>query len=59
MKEQYPWYISIIQAQIFMSPILFMITGSNDDLGYEVERLQIEINMSDGKIEVERGKYTS
>jgi ketosteroid isomerase-like protein len=33
-------------------------TGSNGDLGYEIRRLQMKIKMPDGKIIVERGKYT-
>ncbi len=33
-------------------------TGSTGDLGYEIGRLQMKTKMPDGKIVVERGKYT-
>lgn len=47
-----------IDAGAFDAEVASTITGSNGDLGYEVGRLQMKIKMPDGKIEVERGKYT-
>ena len=47
-----------IDAGAFDAEVATTTTGSNGDLGYEVGRLQMKIKMPDGKIEVERGKYT-
>ena len=47
-----------IAAGAFDAEVATTTTGSNGDLGYEVGRLQMKIKMPDGKIEVERGKYT-
>ena len=47
-----------IAAGAFDAEVATTTTGSNGDLGYEVGRLQMKIKMPDGKIVVERGKYT-
>ena len=47
-----------IDAGAFDAEVATTLTGSNGDLGYEVGRLQMKMKMPDGKIAVERGKYT-
>jgi uncharacterized protein (TIGR02246 family) len=47
-----------IAAGAFDAEVATTETGSNGDLGYEIGRLQMKIKMPDGKIVVERGKYT-
>lgn len=52
------YWEAAIAAGAFDAEVATTNTGSNGDLGYEVGRLQMKIRMPDGKIEVERGKYT-
>jgi uncharacterized protein (TIGR02246 family) len=47
-----------IAAGAFDAEVATTETGSNGDMGYEIGRLQMKMKMPDGKIVVERGKYT-
>jgi len=47
-----------IAAGAFDAEVATTETGSDGDLGYEIGRLQMKMKMPDGKIVVERGKYT-
>ena len=47
-----------IAAGAFDAEVATTETGSNGDLGYEVGRFQVKTKMLDGKIVVDRGKYT-
>ncbi len=47
-----------IAAGAFDAEVTTTETGSNGDFGYEIGRFQVKTKMPDGKILVDRGKYT-
>ena len=47
-----------IDAGIVDASVSTIATGSNGDLGYEIGRFELKIKGADGKIVLDKGKYT-